>query len=120
MSGICAGTPITAPNGYQNLRAGTMYYFLRSSPSARLVTLVEFARRRTKEVVNKKGVKKNLKPLPFPLVIRIQRVDFEEGVLSCRIPDDCIDSKRYPLFMARAVLQELIESLQSTRGVKPC
>ena len=39
---------------------------------------------------------------------------------SCRIPDDCIDPKRYPLFMARAVLQELIESLQSTRGVKLC
>ena len=38
----------------------------------------------------------------------------------CRIPDDCIESKRYPLFMARAVLQELIESLQSTQGVKPC
>jgi len=38
----------------------------------------------------------------------------------CRIPDDCIGSKRYPLFMARAVLQELIESLQSTQGVKPC
>ena len=38
----------------------------------------------------------------------------------CRIPDDCIDSKRYPLFMARAVLKELIESLQSTQGVKPC
>lgn len=37
-----------------------------------------------------------------------------------RIPDDCIDSKRYPLFMARAVLKELIESLQSTQGVKPC
>ena len=32
----------------------------------------------------------------------------------CRIPDDCIDEKRYPLFMARAVLKELIESLQST------
>ncbi len=38
----------------------------------------------------------------------------------CRIPDDCIDPKRYPLFMARAVLQELIESLQSNRGVKSC
>ena len=38
----------------------------------------------------------------------------------CRIPDDCIDPKRYPLFMARAVLQELIESLQSTQEVKPC
>ena len=41
-------------------------------------------------------------------------------VPTCRIPDDCIDSKRYPLFMARAVLQELIESLQYTRGVKSC
>ena len=35
---------------------------------------------------------------------------------TCRIPDDCIDEKRYPLFMARAVLQELIESLQPTTG----
>ena len=35
----------------------------------------------------------------------------------CRIPDDCIDEKRYPLFMARAVLRELIESLQSTGSV---
>ena len=40
--------------------------------------------------------------------------------VSCRIPDDCIDSKRYPLFIARAVLKELIESLQSIQGVKPC
>ena len=36
---------------------------------------------------------------------------------NCRIPDDCIDEKRYPLFMARAVLRELIESLQSTGSV---
>ena len=35
---------------------------------------------------------------------------------SCRIPDDCIDKNRYPLFMARAVLQELIESLHLTTG----
>ena len=41
-------------------------------------------------------------------------------VCNCRIPDDCIDFKRYPLFMARSVLQELIKSLQSTQGVKPC
>ena len=40
--------------------------------------------------------------------------------IKCRIPDDRIDSRRYPLFMARAVLKELIESLQSTQGVKPC
>ena len=41
-------------------------------------------------------------------------------IARCRIPDDCIDSKRYPLFIARAVLKELIESLQSIQGVKPC
>ena len=29
-------------------------------------------------------------------------------------------TRRYPLFMPRAVLKELIESLQSTQGVKPC
>jgi hypothetical protein len=37
----------------------------------------------------------------------------------CRIPDDCIDSKRYPLFMARAVMQGVIESFeQSSTGDK--
>jgi hypothetical protein len=41
-------------------------------------------------------------------------------VAICRIPDDCIETKRYPLFTARAVLKELIESLQSTSGAKPC
>lgn len=35
----------------------------------------------------------------------------------CRIPDDCIDKNRYPLFMARSVLRELIESLPSTRSL---
>ena len=36
---------------------------------------------------------------------------------ACRIPDDCIDKNRYPLFMARSVLRELIESLPSTRSL---
>ena len=44
----------------------------------------------------------------------------DEELYKCRIPDDCIDSKRYPLFMARAVLKELIKSFQTTRGVTPC
>jgi hypothetical protein len=30
----------------------------------------------------------------------------------CRIPDDWIDNKRHPLFMARKVLRTLIEPLQ--------
>jgi CYTH domain-containing protein len=37
--------------------------------------------------------------------------------VNCRIPDDCIDKNRYPLFMARSVLRELIESLPSTRSL---
>ncbi len=40
------------------------------------------------------------------------------GVDSCRIPDDCIDSKRYPLFMARDVMRVLIEQLQA-EGATP-
>ena len=39
---------------------------------------------------------------------------------TCRIPDDYIDENRYPLFMARAVLRELIESLQATGSATPC
>jgi hypothetical protein len=85
MSGICAGTPIIAPDGYRSLRAGTTYYFLRSSPGARVVTLVEFAPRRTKQIADKEGATKNLRPLPFPLLIRLHRVDFEEAVLSAQI-----------------------------------
>ncbi len=30
----------------------------------------------------------------------------------CRVPDDCIDSRRYPLFMAREVMRGLIEQLK--------
>lgn len=44
----------------------------------------------------------------------------QDSPSGCRSPDDYIDAKRYPLFMARAVLRELTESLQSTRGAKPC
>lgn len=40
------------------------------------------------------------------------------GTLRCRIPDDCIDSKRYPLFMARDVMRVLIEQLQA-EGATP-
>ena len=34
------------------------------------------------------------------------------NVGSYRIPDDWIDNKRYPLFMAREVMRALIEQLQ--------
>ena len=45
------------------------------------------------------------------------RVPAVVAVSKCRIPDDCIDKNRYPLFMARSVLRELIESLPSTRSL---
>ena len=32
---------------------------------------------------------------------------------TCRIPDDCIDSRRYPLFMAREVMRGLIEQINA-------
>jgi hypothetical protein len=38
---------------------------------------------------------------------------------SCRIPDDCIDSKRYPLFMAKEVMRKLIDNLCVTPAVNP-
>jgi len=39
--------------------------------------------------------------------------------INCRIPDDCIDSKRYPLFMAREVMRQLIDNLCVTSAVHP-
>ena len=39
---------------------------------------------------------------------------------TCRIPDDYISKNRYPLFMARAVMRGLIESLQSLPEGSPC
>ena len=36
-----------------------------------------------------------------------------ETLSSCRIPDDCIDPKRYPLFMGREVVQELLQQLKT-------
>ena len=42
----------------------------------------------------------------------------KETLNTCRIPDDCIDSKRYPLFMARDVMRVLIEQLQA-EGATP-
>src|SRR5690606_37645044 len=37
----------------------------------------------------------------------------------CSIQDDYISETRYPLFMARAVLQELVKSLQLNGSAKP-
>ena len=45
-------------------------------------------------------------------------LSLDEDKARCSIPDDCIDSKRYPLFMARSVMRALIEQLKAeARGV---
>ena len=41
-----------------------------------------------------------------------KKVD-KAGLSMCRIPDDCLDPKRYPLFTGWAVMQELINSLKT-------
>ena len=43
-------------------------------------------------------------------------VDHGTTGFACRIPDECIDSKRYPLFMARDVMRAVIQGFQSTAG----
>ena len=40
-------------------------------------------------------------------------------LFKCRVPDDCIDFKRYPLFMAREVMRGLIEQLKAQGAIKP-
>ncbi len=35
--------------------------------------------------------------------------------LNCKVPDDCIDPRRYPLFMARATMRALIADVRATK-----
>ncbi len=35
--------------------------------------------------------------------------------LICKVPDDCIDPRRYPLFMARATMRALIADVRATQ-----
>ena len=34
-------------------------------------------------------------------------------LLRCKVPDDCIDFRRYPLFTARSVMREFIDYLKA-------
>ena len=43
--------------------------------------------------------------------------DNAPSVTSYRIPDDCIDPKRYPLFMAREVVLELLAQFKAESKV---
>ena len=38
------------------------------------------------------------------------------SLITCRIPDDCIDSKRYPLFIAREAMRALVYDLTQAQG----
>ncbi len=39
----------------------------------------------------------------------------EHRLTKCRVPDDCIDPRRYPLFMARATMRALIADVRATK-----
>lgn len=82
MTGIGPGTALKVPQGYKNLLAGQTYYFLRSSPITGLVTLVRFVARPPKRVEykNAKKPKRNITPQPLPVLEKMPRKDFEDGV----------------------------------------
>jgi len=48
--------------------------------------------------------------------LRALGITFEGGKVRCRIPDDCIDSKRYPLFIAREAMRALVYDLTQAQG----
>jgi hypothetical protein len=62
-----------------------------------------------------------LEDLPIAITVKTPEGSEQdhEGIPRCRIPDDCIDSKRYPLFMAREVMRQLIDNLCVTTAVHP-
>jgi len=51
----------------------------------------------------------NIKSLNIADVMDESRTPIK--LCKCRIPDDCIDSRRYPLFMARAAMRGLVQDL---------
>ncbi len=47
--------------------------------------------------------------LDIAATLRVAQAD------SCKVPDDCIDPRRYPLFMARATMRALIADVRATK-----
>ena len=68
-----------------------------------------------KSVVNPHAVslRMGLWPLKGVGSLAVLRLVWPSVVVRCLIPDDCIDYKRYPLFMARSVMRELIKRLKT-------
>lgn len=93
---ITSGTVIHAPRGFHELTAGATYFFLRSSPQTKIVTLLEFVERPAKVVVGeskkndggedgtrKKRLRRTVTrlPLPLPIPIHLPRDVWESGLL---------------------------------------
>ncbi|WP_312759677.1 hypothetical protein [Pulveribacter sp.] len=93
---ITSGTVIHAPKGFHELAAGATYFFLRSSPLTKIVTLLEFVERPAKVVArkrrkreggeggeSKKGLRRTVTrlPLPLPIPIYLPRDVWESGLL---------------------------------------
>jgi len=47
------------------------------------------------------------------------RSDFQLKAAMCSFPDDHIDKRRFPLFLARDVLQALVAELKAENAVAP-
>jgi hypothetical protein len=91
---ITSGTVIHAPKGFHELAAGATYFFLRSSPQTKVVTLLEFVERPAKVVVRqskkdegsedgmrKKRMRRTVTRLPLPIPIHMPREAWESGLL---------------------------------------
>lgn len=77
---ITIGTQLVAPEGYRELEAGCIYYFLRSAQEQ--VLLVDFVLREPRIVVHQseKRPTRTITPIPFPRVLSINRTDFETAI----------------------------------------
>jgi len=51
--------------------------------------------------------------VPFPYLTYFVPLSGPGLVFNCRIPDDCIDTRRYPLFMARDVMRRAIDLIKA-------
>lgn len=85
MSTICIGTQLQAPDGYRNLEKALTYHFLRSRSDR--VLLIQFVVRQPKAVTYKseKRPDRSVTPTPLPILLGMEREDFEQGVMRGKI-----------------------------------
>ena len=126
----CSGTHATQPLAmfeYQPTRAGAHALKFLTKPDGKVfngyLQVDGYAGYNTIQTVARVGCMAHVRRKFVEVLQSVPAANAQDSIALrpiCRIPDDCIDEKRYPLFMARAVMQKLIESLQSTRGETPC